>query len=246
MVEQYQSKYSISHLAQIFIFLIIPIIASAQTTPAPPSAGTNPWASTNPTNNNVKRSSYPDTIVFANGAFLNNIGDDRVLAQQVGNLTTISNQLLSTDCNAIHTFVRAFLPFLVVALLVACLVLKTSILSLVHVVEFIQELFLIGLMNIVREPCLYEFKLNLKVFFFVFTQRNNTMINTNILKRIFFQSVYFLENTSEISFIIAGLLLVYMIFATLHLMLYNPKGAVSKRFDELLGFFEFGFFIRML
>lgn len=101
------------------------------------------------------------------------------------------------------------------------------------------------LMNIVREPCLYEYLLTLKNFFFVFSERSNTMTNTNILKRIFFQSVYFLENSAEISFMIAGLLSVYMVFATLHLMLYKPKGAVSKRFEKLLSFFEFGFFIRM-
>lgn len=105
---------------------------------------------------------------------------------------------------------------------------------------------MIMMMNIVREPCLYEYKLSLKSFFFVFASRPNIMTNTNVLKRIFFQSVYFLENSAEISFIIAGLLFVYMIFATLHLMLYKPNGTVSKRFEKMLSLFEFGFFIRML
>ena len=147
-----------------------------------------------------------------------------------------------------HTIGSIFIPLCSVVLLVLFIYMKSSILSVIHIVEYCQELFLLMLMNVVRDTCLYEFKLSFQYFFFAFAKRPSSLIHTNYLQRVFFQSVYFLENTAEISFIITGLLFIYLIFAALHLMMYKNEGGESsgKTFSTMLNLFEFGFFFRML
>lgn len=213
---------------------------------SPIAAQIDPFIAANPLNAQIVKSTYPAEVKFMNGAFLNNIGGEQNLARQIQNLTTITNQILSKSCSNWQRFLAIFLPFVASVLFFVCLVFKTSLINFVHLIEFIQEVFLIMMMNIVRESCFYEYKLTFKTFFFVFTTKNNVPSNSNILKRIFFQSVYFLENTAEISFIIAGMMLIYMILVTIHLMTYNPEGSITKKMSKILDIFEFGFFFRMI
>lgn len=212
----------------------------------PVESQTDPFIAANPLNIQVNVSNYPQEVKFMSGAFLNNIGGDDNLARQIQNLTNISNQILSKQCSTWQRFLTVMLPFVSAILFLGCLVLKTTLINFVHLIEFCQEIFIIMMMNVVRESCFYEFKLSLKSSFFVFTARNNVPSNPNILKRIFFQSVYFLENTAEVSFIIAGLMLIYMVMVTIHLMLHRPESGISKRMTKILDVFEFGFFFRMI
>lgn len=116
------------------ILLITTLLGStlSQTT----TNSTNPWVATAITNSNIKRSSYPSTVRFNNGAFMNNIGDDKIVAQQVANLTTISDQMLNRTCSSFQTFLKVALPFVTIVLFIILLVFRTSMLSLIHVVEF--------------------------------------------------------------------------------------------------------------
>lgn len=116
------------------ILLITTLLGSTLSQTATNS--TNPWVATAITNSNIKRSSYPSTVRFNNGAFMNNIGDDKIVAQQVANLTTISDQMLNRTCSSFQTFLKVALPFVTIVLFIILLVFRTSMLSLIHVVEF--------------------------------------------------------------------------------------------------------------
>lgn len=141
----------------------------------------------------------PPEVKFMSGAFLNNIGGDDNLARQIQNLTDISNQLLQKTCSTWQRFLTVMLPFVASLLFLGCLLLKSTLINFVHLIEFCQEVFLIMMMNIVRESCFYEFKLSLKTFFFVFTTRNNVPSNPNILKRIFFRVSIFWKTRQKLA-----------------------------------------------
>lgn len=208
------------------------------------SQTSNPWSSLTPSQAATIQSEYTGESRFSNAAFFNNIGNFTILAQQIRNLTAIQSQLLQSDCSAYPQLLTTLLPTLFSILMVASVATGTDKTALVHLYEFMQEYFLIMTMNVVRESCLYEFFISMKTSFFIFFARKKVMKNTNYLKRIFFQSSYFLENTAEIGIVVSILLFLYMISTVVQLMIYRPRkrgGLLGK----VLQFFEYGFFIRL-
>ena len=235
-IHHHHKSTSLTSLS-ILIICLLPFIRT-QTT--------HPWNAALPSQQNIRSSEYTDEVKFANGAFFNNIGDYQILSQQIQNFTSITNSQLAENCTVNPYFMGIVLPASFVLLLLITIGTQTEVTECLHIIEFAQELFIIITMNIVRDPCLYEYFLIFKTSFFVFSSRSRVLRNTNYLKRIFFQSAYFLENTSEIGIAVSFLLFVYMLIATFHYFMYQPKSLINQRVQAVLAWFEFGFFFRMI
>ena len=229
------------------ITIVLILIATINTQPVNPALPvTNPFTKTQKFNITV--SPYPAQVKFKSAAFLNNIGDEKALTSQMQNLTNISNSLLTTTCSVWQNVLAFILPLLTVMIIILSLITGGDTLRVIHFVEFCQEIFIITWMNIVREPCLYEYGLSLKTFFFALSERNNVLKNSQIMMRIFFQSVYFLENTAEIWLILSSTTFLYMVAVSIHLMLYQPNNKQNPMhgLEKLVRPFEFGFFFRLI
>lgn len=204
----------------------------------------NPWDAVNPLKQNITISEYLPPCKSCNAAFFNNVGNYTVLAQQVHNITAISFQLSEQSCNFFRFFMQFSIPSVILVFFLALLVLKGDFNNWVHLVEFCQEVFLLLHLNVVREPCLLEYLLAFKTTFFVSRARINLMRNTNYLRRLFYQSCFFLENIAEISFVSCLIFLVYLLVITIHL--FTSSGSKNDSgLKKLLANFEFGLFIRL-
>lgn len=207
----------------------------------------NPWDSLIPKQSDIIVSEYPRSVKACNILFWNNIGNYSILSNQATNLTNISAQLVNVDCSIFKDIIFYIFLACVLVLLVFGIAIKADMTDWTHILEFMQEMFIITLMNVVRDPCLYQFLLTYKPAFFVWFSRVNTPIGTNFLKKLFFQSCYFLENVTELAAISSGLFLVYLIMVVVEVFMDRKKtpGAKKSFFDTLLGYFEFGIFIRL-
>jgi hypothetical protein len=81
------------------------------------------------------------------------------------------------------------------------------------VIEYIQELFLIGLMSVYRYPCTYGFFKELRQEFFIYFDRSVVMTNFPALMDTWLHlSIYWLENMYEILAWFLGFIFIYMVF----------------------------------
>lgn len=81
------------------------------------------------------------------------------------------------------------------------------------VIEYIQELFLIGLMSVYRYPCTYKFFRELRHEFFIYFDK--TMLKTNfpgLMDTWLHLSIYWLENMYEILAWFLLFIFTYLVF----------------------------------
>ena len=213
------------------------------------SQTTNPWDALNPKSSDIIASEYPSSVKGCNLLFFNNIGNYSILATQANNLTKISAELANNECGVFDEIFFYIFLIVTLVLLVMGVALRADMTDWTHIIEFCQEMFIIIMMNIVREPCLYEFILKFKPTFLVWFTRINTPLSTNFLQTIFFQSCYFIENVTELAALSSGLFFVYLIIILIDVVLDrrasetggNQRTAMAK----FLALFEFGLFIRL-
>ena len=189
-------------------------------------------------------SEYPESVKACNALFLNNIGNHTILSKQATNLTRISSDLAPVNCGIFPAFTRFFVIICAIVFFLACLALRADMTDWVHLIEFCQELFVVGSLNIVREPCLSEYHFALQSTFMIFRTRLNLLRNTNYLKRIFVFSCYFLENIAETTIAASVIFFIYLLVITVHMFL-SGSPIQDQRFKRFLRFFEFGIFIRL-
>jgi len=197
-----------------------------------------------PLNSEIVESEYPRSVKACNALFLNNIGNYTILSKQASNLTRISSDLAPVNCGIFPAFILYFVIISAVVFFVACLALRADMTDWVHLIEFCQELFVVGSLNIVREPCLSEFHFALQSTFMMFRTRLNLLRNTNYLKRVFVFSCYFLENIAETTIAASVIFFIYLLVITLHMFL-SSSPIRDLGFRRFLRFFEFGIFIRL-
>lgn len=224
-------------------FLLLPLLLLLATRISA-QAIRNPWDSQLPTQEQTQVSEYSRSVKGCNVLFLNNMGDYTVLSKQATNLTKISQDLAPTECREFKDFMLWFMVVIVPVGLIAGAAVQADLTDWVHIVEFCQEFFIIGMMNIVREPCLQEFNNSFKFLFFIWRNRLNTPKATNYLRRLFFQSCYFIENVAELSAIASIITFLYLAMITVH-MFIGERPDLDIKFKAILRRFEFGMFIRM-
>lgn len=205
----------------------------------------DPWTANDPTKTDIRESSFNNNVKIGNAALSNNIGNFTILSQQINNLTKISQDLESATCYDITQIVKVLVPISYLILYLVYLFTRSSLTEFIHLIEFTQLLILTQFLNIVRDRCNYEFLLSFKTIFFVWSKRPNVYKNTTILKRIFWPSLYFLENSAEINFIIFGIVSIYLFLAALHLAIHQPNSKFSSNLNSLMKKLEFNFFLRL-
>ena len=208
---------------------------------------TNPWDSLIPKQADIKMSEYPASPKSCNILFWNNIGNYSILASQARNLTTISSDLVKVECGIFNKIIFYIFLSVILILLAGGLAIGVEMTDWVHVIEFIQEFFIIATMNIVRETCLYDFFLNYMPAFFSWFSKVNKPRGTNYLEKLFFPSCYFLENVTELAAVSSGLFIVYLILIVVDVFMDRKRqpGSNKSAYDKILGLFEFGLFIRL-
>lgn len=208
---------------------------------------TNPWDSLIPKTTEIKISEYPAGPKSCNILFWNNIGNYSILANQARNLTTISSDLINVECSIFNLILFWIILIITLVLLFAGLGIGADMTDWIHIIEFIQEIFIIVTMNIVRETCLYDFFLNYKPAFMIWFTKINIPRGTNYFQRIFFASCYFLENVTELALLSSGLFVIYLLLVVVDVFLDRKRQPGRKKtgYDKLLGLFEFGTFIRL-
>lgn len=210
---------------------------------------TNPWDALIPKNSDIIVSEYPESVKSCNLLFYNNIGNYSILASQANNLTSISANLAGTECGVFDEIFFYIALIFVIILLVFGLAIRADMTDWVHVIEFIQEMFIIVTMNIVRESCYYQFTLKFKPAFLVWFTRSNAPRSTNFLRLVFFQSCYFIENVTELAALSSSLFFVYLVIILIDVVLdrrsQDTGGSNRSALSKFLDLFEYGLFIRL-